>query len=210
MKQSLIKIAVYVACALFWLVSILSLIFSFIDPIKYISTISSIAYLLILIYCKWGWKICIGKLRLSPIPNLNGEWNVTIKYTNDEGQSAEKTCFARIRQDLFGIQVNLKTNEITSHSVCAELIKDHEIQYLYYVYVTDPISKYRKNNPSQFGTAKIEIPETGLERLEKIDHSADKTDFTMEGDYWTNAQTKGRLIFDKIKHKNRYSFNQKH
>ena len=197
MKRALIKSTIYVACLLFLAVTIVSYAFPFIDPIKYLSTISSIAYLLILIYCKWGWRIHIGKLSFSPTPDLNGKWAVVIRYKNSEGNLLEKNCEAQIKQDLFGIQVNLKTNEISSHSICAEIIKDHEIQYLYYTYITDPTAEYRKNNPSQFGTAKIEIPELDLKYSNKLDKTAKKKVQKMEGDYWTNAQTSGRLIFEK-------------
>lgn len=197
MKRALIKSAIYVACALFLIVTIVSYALPFVDPIKYLSTISSIAYFLILIYCKWGWRIHIGKICLSSTPDLNGKWTVVIRYKNSLGNILEKTCHAQIKQDLFGIQVNLKTNEILSHSICAEIVKDHEIQCLYYTYITDPSVECRKNNPSQFGTAKIEILGLDFKCSDKSDKTAKKRVQKMEGDYWTNAQTSGRLIFEK-------------
>ena len=181
MTKKLIKISIYVTCSLFIIVCVLSYLNSNIIPLKVVTTVASAAEILVVLYCKFLWKIKF--LNFFKKKNLNGKWDCNIIY--DAGNvydAGEKNCVLIIKQDLFDIQVNMDTDEIKSYSIAATLLKSHENTSLYYVYKTEPSKDNREKNPDKWGTAKLDIK-----------------DDNMDGEYWTNGKTAGRMIARKVK-----------
>lgn len=179
MKTKLvIKISIYVTCAMIAIVFLSSLIWDSINLLKWLSGVATGANVLVVLYCKLLWKFHIWKLPLSKTPNLNGEWISSITYS-----SGEKITKIKIKQDLFGIQVNLESDEIDSVSLVASILEEHGKRYLIYTYTTDPKQEFRDKNPVQWGTAKIDI--------------TDLNDVT--GYYWTTRGTQGSMKMEKVK-----------
>lgn len=168
----MIKISIYVTCSMVAVVFVASLFLNSISVLKWLSGIASGANIIVIIYCKVLWKYRILNLPLSKTPNLNGIWNFIIKYSN-----GEKTTNVEIKQDLFGIQVNLQSDETNSSSLVANILEERGKMYLIYTYITDPKQKVRDKNPVQWGTAKIDI--TDLNNI--------------SGYYWTTQGTQGSI-----------------
>lgn len=172
----MIKISIYVTCAMIGVVFGASLIWNSINVLKWISGIATGANVVVIFYCKVLWKYHIFKLPLSKTPNLNGKWNFIIKYSN-----GEKTTNVGIKQDLFGIQVNLQSDETNSSSLVANILEERGKRYLIYTYITDPKQEVRDKNPVQWGTAKIDITDLNNAR----------------GYYWTTQGTQGSIEIAK-------------
>ena len=171
MKKEFINICLWIS---FGISSIIALYFHLDDSrevIKNLSKVPAIAELIIVTYCKWLWRI--KWLNFLKVKNLNGVWDCVIKY-KFEGKNREKTCKLKIKQDLFGIQVNMNTDETNSWSVTASIESNHDNHYLIYVYKTETKKEYRDNNRDQYGAVKLLI-----------------NDNTMSGEYWTNNKTDG-------------------
>lgn len=66
-------------------------------------------------------------------------------------------------------------------------MEENEQYVLYYTYITNPKSKYSKENPIQYGTCRLLI------------NSTDK----LTGTYWTSRKTIGDMELTKICKRNR-------
>lgn len=171
MKKDFIKLCLWIS---FIISLIIAVYFDFNaskEIIKYLSNVPAIAELIIIVYCKWLWQIKI--LNFLKVKNLNGTWDCTIKY-NFHNEYRQKDCKVKIKQDLFGIQVNFNTDETNSWSVTASIESNHENHYLVYVYKTETKKEYRDGNRDQYGAVRLLI-------------EGDK----MSGEYWTNNKTDG-------------------
>lgn len=171
MKKEFIKVCLWIS---FFISLIIAIYFDFNDSkeiIKYLSNVPAIAELIIIVYCKWLWQIKI--LNFLKVKNLNGTWDCTIKY-NFQNEYRQKECKVKIKQDLFGIQVNFNTDETNSWSVTASIESNHENHYLVYVYKTETKKEYRYGNRDQYAAVRLLI-------------EGDK----MSGEYWTNNKTDG-------------------
>lgn len=113
-----------------------------------------------------------------------GVYKGIIKY-NFNGAASKKDTLVKIKQTLFSIKVQITTNEITSNTIVGNLVKENEEYVLYYTYITNPKSKYSKENPIQYGTCRL--------------LTNDKN--RLVGTYWTSRQTIGDIELEKINNK---------
>lgn len=121
--------------------------------------------------------------RLNPLektPKLMGTYKGHIEY-NYNGESSSKDTKVIIKQTLLSIKVQITTNEITSNTIVGNLVVENDNYVLYYIYITNPKSKYSKENPMQHGTC----------RLVQQDKN------TLVGTYWTSRQTIGDMVLIK-------------
>lgn len=175
MKSELNKLIVkslYVSIVLFVLRSFIIEIQSMYDLYGAIGEVISITLILMSFYCSFLW-------RLNPfesIPKIMGDFEGIIEY-NYNGESKTKKTEVKIIQSLISTKVMIWTNEIMSQTIASELIKEGEQYCLYYTYITNPKSKYSKENPIQYGTCKLIIQNKNK----------------LEGTYWTNRQTIGDI-----------------
>jgi hypothetical protein len=88
------------------------------------------------------------------------------------------------------------TNEITSYSKTASLVKDGDYWVLYYVYETEPNALYSENNPIQKGAVWLEIEKT-KSNLKTWLFPAKAPVLQLKGHYWTSRKTIGDLQFWK-------------
>lgn len=132
------------------------------------------------IYCRWIWRYN----PLEKMPRIMGEYEGMIEYILD-GTPHKKEAHVVIKQSLLSIKLQITTNEITSNSIVSELIEENGQFVLYYTYITNPKSKYSKENPIQYGTCKLLAGE----------------DKKLVGTYWTSRQTIGDIELTKINHK---------
>ena len=118
---------------------------------------------------------------LEKMPRLIGEYNGYIEY-NFSGETEKKEVNVVIKQTALSVKVKIVTNEITSDTITSNLIEENGEYVLYYVYITNPKSKYSKNNPVQYGTCRL------LKR----------NDTELYGTYWTSRKTIGDVELKKI------------
>lgn len=137
----------------------------------------SITIIVMGIYCGVLWRYN----PLEKIPKLTGTYEGTIEY-NYNGISEKKETSVSIKQTLLSIKIQITTNEITSNTIVGNLLEENNQYVLYYTYITNPKSKYSKENPIQHGTCRLVVD------------SKDR----LVGTYWTSRQTIGDLELKKV------------
>ena len=145
-------------------------------------TVAVVATFLFL-FNKWFWKWKCFHSWLVPVPNLNGRWRGNIHYYWD-GAFHDKETEVRIVQTFLHIQVQIKTDESWSNSICSsfDIDEDKGIRQLIYSYLNVPKASVRNRSQIHYGTASLYISD----------------DFQqLEGNYWTDRKSQGELSFIK-------------
>ena len=162
-----------------WLVVILFIIRCLItipillyDYISFIGEAISVALILMGLYEKWLWQYN----PLEKIPKINGKYSGYIEYSYN-GNFDKKKANISIVQSLLSVKIKIYTNEISSSSITSNFIYENGEHVLYYTYITNPMSKYSKDNPIQHGTCRLQI----------------KSKTELQGIYWTTRQTIGDI-----------------
>lgn len=180
-----------------WIVVLLSLIVFFLFYISSVSnskfTISEIwgcvgktvviVFVFSIVFNKWLWKCKYLHSWLVPFPDLNGKWKGTIYYYWD-GSYHDKATEVRIVQTFLHIQVQIKTDESWSNSICSsfDIDEDKGIRQLIYSYLNVPKASVRERSQIHYGTASLYISDDFLK---------------LEGNYWTDRKSQGELTFIK-------------
>ncbi len=103
------------------------------------------------------------------------------------GVESKKDTLVKVKQTLLSIKIQITTNEITSNTIVGNLVEENEEYVLYYTYITNPKSKYSKENLIQYGTCRL--------------LTNDKN--RLVGTYWTSRQTIGDIELEKVNDKNK-------
>ena len=141
-----------------------------------IGEVISVTLILMGAYEKWLW-------RWNPLertPFIKGNYTGAIEHGYN-GKTEKKKVSVSVRQSLLSIYVKITTNEITSSTITSSLVRENGEYVLYYTYITNPKSKFSKENPIQYGTCRLNI-------INKNE---------LRGVYWTSQQTKGDIIFKR-------------
>jgi hypothetical protein len=139
--------------------------------------VTSLTMVLIGIYEVYLWKYN----PFEKIPRIMGSYTGTIEY-NYLGNPGKKDAKIEIKQSLLYVSVKVITNEITSNSIASHFITENDGYVLYYTYITNPLSKYSRENPIQYGTCRLTM----------------KSNVELQGTYWTNRQTIGDINFKRV------------
>ncbi len=177
-----LKKCLYVGIFIFAIRWILFSVDSVYDFIGAVGEVISITILVMGTYCSVLWKYN----PLEKTPKIMGLYKGTIEY-NCNGEFEKKETNVIIKQTLLSTKVQIVTNEITSNTITGTLMEENEQYVLYYTYITNPKSKYSKENPIQYGTCRLLI------------NSTDK----LTGTYWTSRKTIGDMELTKICKRNR-------
>lgn len=135
-----------------------------------------IALLLMVIYEHWLWQYN----PLEKIPQIKGDYTGYIEYSYN-GSYEKKEATIKINQSLLSTSVKIITDEITSNTIVSNIVYENGEYVLYYTYITNPKSKYSKENPIQYGTCRVV--------------SESKTE--LQGTYWTTRKTIGDIYLKK-------------
>jgi hypothetical protein len=119
---------------------------------------------------------------LEKIPKIMGEYSGFIEYSYN-GTFDKKEATIKISQSLLSTNVKIATDEITSNTIASSIVLENSDYVLYYNYITNPKSKYSKDNPIQYGTCRLTI----------------KNKTELQGTYWTTRQTIGDIYLKRIK-----------
>jgi hypothetical protein len=149
-----------------------------------ISAITIFAFL----FNKYLWKIPVFKNWLVLVPNLNGKWqgSISSNWFNQKFKQIETSL--SIKQSLSYISCVMTTEEMKSHSITANFKIDTTNQEfkLLYIYKSEPDLNVRKKSPIHYGTIIFDIV-----KLEKCK-------IRLKGNYWTDRESNGTIILDKI------------
>lgn len=142
----LFKIAVISSLSLFGLFLILNI--DFLDSIIYSITFSS---LMTFIYEKHIWEVRTFNF-FNNHPCIEGEYEAKINYLYKGG--GKKKTTVNIKQTFLTVNVELKSNEMTSNSITGDIVEEYGKKILYYTYRTDPKAIFREDNPIKIGHCK--------------------------------------------------------
>ncbi|WP_305752103.1 hypothetical protein [Mammaliicoccus sciuri] len=129
------------------------------------------------IYEKYIWKVRTFNI-FNYHPCIEVEYEAKANYLCKGG--GKKKTTVNIKQTFLTVNVELKSNEMTSNSITGDIVEEYGKKILYYTYRTDRKVVFRQDNPIKIGTARIII---------------EKEELT--GTYWTQAGTSGDIKMRK-------------
>ncbi|HEV7179889.1 MAG TPA: hypothetical protein VGN11_08455, partial [Candidatus Baltobacteraceae bacterium] len=81
---------------------------------------------------RWLWRIHVGNLRLSTVPDFAGSWHGTIAAMTADAERSDMPVDVRIRQTWSSIEVRGKTSRgVTRSKLAGVHIEDEELRYEY-------------------------------------------------------------------------------
>ncbi|HED5951583.1 TPA: hypothetical protein R5T40_002702, partial [Staphylococcus aureus] len=146
-----------------------------VDIISYTVTISTF---ITIGYERFMWKWKLFRI-FNKQADISGDYEATLRYFYGEG--GIKKVDVEIKQTFLTVNIELKSDEITSNSITADIINENGKNILYYTYITNPKAEYEENNSINLGTTRLIVEETEL-----------------VGKYWTGVKTTGDLTLKKL------------
>jgi hypothetical protein len=163
------------------------------DVLKKIPTVISIDTILVLVFIKWGWKLCIFRNWLVPFPNLEGTWKgfITTTWVDPKTNTVPPPirAYLAIKQSFTSITCAVYTEEMPSESYSAEFVikKESGSKYLVYNYFSKPRVLVRDRSKPHDGSALLKIVAGPPRKL--------------VGEYWTSRKTTGEMDFEYLDRK---------
>lgn len=174
-RRFIIK-SLWVVVILFIIRCLISKPTSFYDCFGFAGETISVALILMGIYELWLWQ-CNPFER---IPNIEGKYIGIIEY-NYNGKQDKKNTIVTIKKTLLSTNIKVTTNEITSSTLSSSIVMENKEYVLYYTYITNPKSKYSKENPIQYGACRVIV----------------KSKTELQGIYWTTSHTTGDIYLKR-------------
>jgi len=185
-QKKLIKIALWTALAILIVLSIWRHPADWSEYFDFAGYAVTGGSLFAVLYEKCLWRIkLLHLLGIESTPVLAKHYIGTLRYTYD-GMVGEKQMDIQVRQSLSTIHVDTTTDINISQTVCASLVKERGVFALYYTYVTNPQIAGHQDNPIQYGTCRLLIPNLGTESI--------------RGTYWTTRATYGDITWAQEQH----------
>jgi hypothetical protein len=149
--------------------------------LKPAGVVMSAVVLLLLGFDRWAWRWLPTSVMKRP--KLHGTWKATLEWKADDGDGIEsKPCFLVVRQTFSTVTVDLLTEVASSQSRSAAIREDNGRCSLWFSYWAAAGALHRDGNAPHRGAAQLVI--------------ATKPRTRLEGDYWTERQTRGRIVAD--------------
>jgi hypothetical protein len=154
--------------------------------LKPITSVTGVVIFILAFFDKWAWHWKIFYPWLVATPYIEGTWKGEIKsnWNNLETyQGIENIdAFFVIRQKFSSIHAQLITNESSSELLSGEIIKNPDETWQFIgIYRNTPKLSIRERSPIHHGAMILNI----------VGHSP----YGLEGQYWTDRDTKGELSF---------------
>lgn len=151
---------------------------------RIISTSVTILTIISAFFVSKAWKWQIFHDWLVPIPNLNGEWQGTLKSDYKDAKEPIPTKLF-IKQNFFHTSVILHTGESKSRNMIAtfDIDFDRNRKQLIYTYLNTPKATIQKRSAIHYGTTILDISNDNK---------------TLEGIYWTTRKTQGDIKLTRI------------
>ncbi|MES2014391.1 MAG: hypothetical protein V4437_01065 [Patescibacteria group bacterium] len=144
------------------------------------------------LFIKWIWRWELLQGWLIKVPDLQGTWRGELRsdWINPETNSgiAPIPIIVVIKQTFSSIKCTLMTQESTSYSTAAEIVKggDGDL-HLTYNYTNRPRVTLRDRSQIHDGAAILRL----IKKPEQM----------LEGEYWTSRKTRGEITLKFSSHK---------
>lgn len=162
------------------------------------SNVTGVLVLILAFFDKWAWRWKVFYPWLVSTPYLEGTWKGKIKsnWINPETEKASGNieAYLVIRQKFSKIYASLITKESISELLTGELVKNSDETWQFVgAYRNTPKILIRERSPIHHGAVILQVkgqPPTGL-----------------EGQYWTDRNTQGEMLFSEYSKKKIQDFN---
>lgn len=145
---------------------------------RWLGIASSALVLAVLAFDRWAWR-WPGIRKLTGRPVLHGTWKTELR-TSYEGRKDETIeSYLVIRQTYSTICIDMLFDRSQSTSMNGDLVTENGRCVLYYVFRSDKQTLERDENPPARGAAQLTVARRPAVRL--------------EGDYWMEHGTRGRI-----------------
>lgn len=146
--------------------------------VRALVTGSSVVTFALFVYDAWAWRQP-GIRRLTRRPVLHGTWRVELSTSFDARAHETIEAYLVARQTYSRIQVATLFDRSRSRSIAGDILFESGECHLYYLFRTEATTLHRDANPPARGGAALTIG-----RYPRIH---------LEGDYWTERETRGSL-----------------
>jgi hypothetical protein len=139
---------------------------------------SSAVVLLLLAFDRWVWR-CPLVRRVVRHPVLRGTWKTELRSTYDGRAGEVIEAYLVIRQSLSKLSAMMLFDRSQSLSMSADLVCDDDRWTLYYLFRSEKHALEPPDNPPARGAAHVTVARAPRLHL--------------EGDYWMEHGTRGRI-----------------
>jgi SMODS-associating 2TM, beta-strand rich effector domain len=159
-----------------------------VDQFKVITDVVPILLILAGTFERWGWRWSKLHPHLVKVPVLRGTWKGELESLWEDpvtrARPPKKTVYFTVEQTLTSICVRLLSDESASEQVAGTIDGKSSGRYVVSaIYLNTPTIDKRATSPIHYGGLALAVYGRPPRRL--------------EGEYWTERQSKGKLLFDK-------------
>lgn len=148
------------------------------ELIRPVVTAASVVTILLLVFDQWLWRWPVIR-SLHKRPVLHGTWKAELKTTFEERAGSPIECYLVINQTYSKICVRMLFDRSQSKSMSGDLVNEGGACMLYYVFRSEKHATEPTTNPPSRGAAVMTVGR--------------KPALHLEGDYWMDVATKGRV-----------------
>lgn len=145
---------------------------------KAVATASTLVILFLLMFDQWLWR-WPGFRRLHSRPVLHGTWRTELRTSYEHRRDEVIESYLVIDQTYSRICTRMLFDRSRSSSMSGDLVHENGRRVLYYVFRSDKHVLEPDTNPPARGAADLTVATMPTPHL--------------EGDYWMERGTKGRL-----------------
>ncbi len=146
--------------------------------IRPVVTGASIVTVGLLGFDQWFWR-WPGFQLLHRVPVLHGTWKAELTTTFEDRASSPIECYLVVDQTFSKIQVRMLFDRSQSKSVSGDLVDEGGACMLYYLFRSEKHATEPDTNPMSRGAASMTVGR--------------RPSIHLEGDYWMDVGTKGRV-----------------
>jgi hypothetical protein len=147
--------------------------------LKPAGAVMAVVVLLLLVFDRWAWRLLPHSI--TKRPDIHGTWRAELHYQwPDETPTQTKPCYLTVRQTYSTVTVDMHFDISDSRSCSAAIVCVNGRYSLWWNYWSAANTLQRDDNPPHRASAELVISLTPRLRL--------------EGDYWTERKTRGRVI----------------
>lgn len=144
-----------------------------------------ITTIIIVCFNKWLWRWKPFKFLTGGMPVLAKQYKGKIRFKNEKGLEEERRSKISIYQTFLKVVVKYETNESSSNSIVADIIRENDSKKLIYTYCNIPRAELQDKSEIHYGTVMLDI--------DNPEH--------IKGNYYTTRRTKGSMDFLAVKEK---------
>ncbi|MER7417754.1 hypothetical protein ABT346_13390 [Micromonospora peucetia] len=147
--------------------------------LRYLGAVAAVAVILILAFDLFAWRWLPYWLVKRPM--LRGTWKARLRssWLDSDGHQVEKTCYIVIDQTFSKVSIAMIFDISDSTSVAADIVSEGSRPILSCTYRSSAHALSQSDNPPHRGALSLYV--------------AMSSRVSLEGDYWTERKTTGRI-----------------